>query len=673
MIKPLIIVLTFLVSVGSAVAEEASSWVKPLSLPGDLENTRDFRDDGVLNLLLDRQVRLTDDGYEQYQRRVVRIINRTGLEAEGAIALDFDPQEEELTVHDIWRTRNGARSRVTGLEFLDIRREASIDYGILDGRLTRYVDVPDLRVGDTLDVSATRRGAHSVFKGHYNAMVTDHPISRFHTERFRLLTRDTWDVVVSGPAKPTKSAKDGWSERVWLHDGVKREEPDHYWQDWQAFYGFTQVSTASTWMDIVNRVLPRYTPQPLPDDLLETVRSFDGSTSERVSAAFRFVQDEIRYMGIEIGDGGYLPRSPELVWSRRFGDCKDKALLLVSMLVEMGIAADVVLVHSSNGDMLENRSPSPFLFNHAIVRVLGDGETYFLDPTDVMQGGIGNRVVVPDYVWALPISEGSDRLVEVPKIRAPEPTYEVLSRYEFQETGHYAAKLVVETTYRREAADYQRYKLANDGIENRAERFLKWYKKRYPETVAITPMFTEDNLDTNVLVIHERYGLSDTGLEERRDKFWMNPYAIKGELEELPEDGFDEPYPLDPLFHRHRVELVGFEGLKPPPDFRLDNAFFRYVRTGYKLDNGVGGLFEVEVLADEVTPREADTYSDQVEQQDKNDDRRYRLSRSSRVLASALWMGLRLDLWLVFGSIILAVALGLIAAFHGYRLERKNF
>lgn len=65
-----------------------------------------------------------------------------------------------------------------------------------------------------------------------------------------------------------------------------------------------------------------------------------------VLRALRFVQDEIRYLGIEFGINSHKPYSPHIVLKRRFGDCKDKSLLLTLVLHELGIKAWPVLVNS---------------------------------------------------------------------------------------------------------------------------------------------------------------------------------------------------------------------------------------------------------------------------------------------------------------------------------------
>ncbi|HEY5792172.1 MAG TPA: DUF3857 domain-containing protein, partial [Chthoniobacterales bacterium] len=104
---------------------------------------------------------------------------------------------------------------------------------------------------------------------------------------------------------------------------------------------------------------------------------------ERIRAAFEFVS-ALRYRFIELGIGGYRPRTPEQVMENLYGDCKDKANLLIALLRSMGIPADFVLINRL--DSTDVAFPG-WQFNHAIASVPpgeGQPETLWLDTTDTI-------------------------------------------------------------------------------------------------------------------------------------------------------------------------------------------------------------------------------------------------------------------------------------------------
>src|SRR5262249_17050854 len=92
----------------------------------------------------------------------------------------------------------------------------------------------------------------------------------------------------------------------------------------------------------------------------------------RMAAVYHTVASKIRYVSLSFGMGGYRRHAAADTLKNRFGDCKDKATLVVSALSELGIKAHMVLINSSSQELSEV-APSPGVFNHAIVAVpMGD-------------------------------------------------------------------------------------------------------------------------------------------------------------------------------------------------------------------------------------------------------------------------------------------------------------
>jgi transglutaminase-like putative cysteine protease len=103
---------------------------------------------------------------------------------------------------------------------------------------------------------------------------------------------------------------------------------------------------------------------------------------DKVKAIFYFVSKKIRYMGLtpEKDRPGYEPHDVKLTFEKRYGVCRDKAALLVSLLRSAGLNAYPVLINV--GTKKDAEVPEPF-FNHAIVSVeLTKGDYVLMDPTD---------------------------------------------------------------------------------------------------------------------------------------------------------------------------------------------------------------------------------------------------------------------------------------------------
>lgn len=96
---------------------------------------------------------------------------------------------------------------------------------------------------------------------------------------------------------------------------------------------------------------------------------------QKMQAIASFVQQDIRYVGIELGIGGIQPHPAAEVFSHRYGDCKDKATLVISMLHEIGVDSYYVVINAKRGSVTREM-PAHNGFNHAITAIrLPDSQT----------------------------------------------------------------------------------------------------------------------------------------------------------------------------------------------------------------------------------------------------------------------------------------------------------
>ncbi len=104
---------------------------------------------------------------------------------------------------------------------------------------------------------------------------------------------------------------------------------------------------------------------------------------DKVRKIFYWVQDNIRYIAFEEGLGGFVPREPVDIYHKRFGDCKDKTVILVSLLNEAGITAYPAWIGTRDIPYNYTDLANPAVSNHMIV-VMPDNQGWqFLDGTSV--------------------------------------------------------------------------------------------------------------------------------------------------------------------------------------------------------------------------------------------------------------------------------------------------
>ncbi len=129
--------------------------------------------------------------------------------------------------------------------------------------------------------------------------------------------------------------------------------------------------------------------QEEPSEEIKTLTSelVAGKTDEleKVKAIYYWVQDNIKYIAFEEGLGGFVPRLPSQVCSKRFGDCKDMATLIYTMLKSAGIKANLTWIGSRDLPFRYTDFPSTISDNHMIATYRNGDKIYFLDATSSFQ------------------------------------------------------------------------------------------------------------------------------------------------------------------------------------------------------------------------------------------------------------------------------------------------
>ncbi len=179
---------------------------------------------------------------------------------------------------------------------------------------------------------------------------------------------------------------------------------------------YLHYSTQQTWKEFVHwyseLAYRQVGQEPALAELVSSMKAKHGEGPELREALCRFVADDIRYVGLELGAHGLQPYSPVDVLERGFGDCKDMSLLLVTLLRLAGFPADLVVVATANNGKPTLEPASPALFDHAIV-YLPDLDQFF-DPT-------ARYLSLDSLPWqdqgarAIIVDEKNPRVVDIPE------------------------------------------------------------------------------------------------------------------------------------------------------------------------------------------------------------------------------------------------------------------
>jgi transglutaminase-like putative cysteine protease len=143
------------------------------------------------------------------------------------------------------------------------------------------------------------------------------------------------------------------------------------------------IGSPTTWAEIgkwyFTNSQSRYQLTPEVEKKISEVVAGAKTQDDTIRAVHRWVAQDIRYVSIAIGMGGYQPRSPQDVLKTGFGDCKDKATIFIAALAKFGIPAYPVLLNSRGGIMRD--LPSIDQMDHVIAAVPRGGRYQYVDLT----------------------------------------------------------------------------------------------------------------------------------------------------------------------------------------------------------------------------------------------------------------------------------------------------
>ena len=519
MIRVLCLLAILFVGSGAALAEpeaglaDVPDWVSTHAL-SDFAGDRDGQfQQGIAYLLSDRQVRKADSGYEYFSRQAYRVVDRTGLESAATIAQLFDPTSETLDFNFVRVLRDGETTdRLPDTEITILRQEERLGSNTIDGNLTAVIQLEDIRVGDVVEYAFSGTVEYPLWPDDFFDVVPVEwhvPMAAMHYRLTVPATADITSYSVATDMQPTVSVENGWRTfELHIHDAdpvrLEQSVPGDWFQS-----GFIVFSTMESWSEIVDWALPLFSiNEPLPPDFtkrLDDIADAYPDPKERILQVLRLVQEDIRYLGIQVGLGSYIPRPPAVTLESGYGDCKDKSVLLVAALDHLGIAAEPALASLARGEALPRLPPMITGFDHVIVKIVVGDQTFWVDPTLSHQGGNLDGAAPLNYGFVLPVRQGQSQLVRTPAPVPDSPLHHIAETFELPENEEVGLRLSVEYFYRGSSADFVRLLLASTGQDQLSRQFFDYYSAVYPGLTESHPLEITDDREANVVVYRATY------------------------------------------------------------------------------------------------------------------------------------------------------------------------
>ena len=593
-----------------------SSWVKPHFF--DRQASTDLLDASADQhwLLWERQVNADQD--ETFVHAVRQVLTTDGVQKGSTLTIGFNPGYETLTWHwaRLWR---GAQH----LERLDtnnvkiVQQEQDLDQYMLNGQKSAVLVLDDVRVGDIIDYSYSIKGANPVFSGHFSDEVPvqlEEPAERIFTRLVWPSQRHLYAKPHGCSVQPAATLGKGTVEYVWDLRQVPGAALEDLLPAWCDPEPWVQLSEFQTWAQVNQWALALFRiTAPASPELAQKIAEWKqlSDPEQQVLSVLRFVQDDVRYFGIEIGTGTVKPADPSTVFKRRFGDCKDKSLLFVAILRALGIEAYPALVNSTMGRAIADWQPSASAFDHCIAVAVVDGQTYWLDPTMNYQRGSLAAHYLPAYERGLVIAPGTTALTEIPQTTGlPQTT---TTEY-FQVRGKVdPADLKVVTVAEGSDADSLREFFATTKRVDIEKHYTHFYTEQFPGVKMSSPIEVEDDEQQNRFQTTEYYSIDNAWTLSDKDHSYrldFYPSSIHA-LMKTPVDT-DRKLPLGINFPVHqtlRTEVTLPSNWAADTDVKnINDPAFTFHRDCCVSGNRLVMQYEYQSFADSISPDSISQY-----------------------------------------------------------------
>jgi Flp pilus assembly protein TadD len=527
-------------------------------------------EESVVWLLIDEQHHVATQAAAR--RWVRQLLSIGAVQALSQVELEFEPDSQRLVVHElvVWRLdADGVwrkRTPVARDAFLLRQREQQLEQQMLNGRVSLVALLEDVRVGDAVELAWTveprDRLPGFAFTTYFGFAWRAHVSEAFFTLHLAADTPVRWTLHPGGDGPlPEERQTQGLVE--WSLQAVPRFDgegnvPGSHWH-----WPLLEVTGWCSWQEVAGTVAGLWSEALASDAELvaaEAARLMQGQSPEQsILSAIRFVQEDVRYLAVDFGHGaGMLPSGAGTVLQRRFGDCKDKTVLLTALLRALGVDARPVLVASQWREAVARLAPSASAFDHAIVGFDWNGARYFVDPTLIGQRGDLAHRVPPPYAVGLELAATTTALVEVTPVPPATLTVTECFRLDRRGKGQVEQTLHVTGSF----ADDVRATLLREGRQAFARTRAESLQQRFPalELNIDTTRF-DDDVEHNTLQMCADHTLPTWGKagDKPPPTFGYGAYGLLLGLDVVEDsDQRRQPWALrHPMTLQHRVVVRG--------------------------------------------------------------------------------------------------------------------
>ncbi len=326
--------------------------------------------------------------------QVVKLLTERGIQKYGDIAIPYQPNAQNIQVN-IARTiaADGTELQPPDEAFNDVTPPGLLARNLYSDMMWRVISMVGLTPGVCIEYQVTLEdkteqaaGSETWITGGYNFQGTEPTLETTYALRIPQAFPLQWKFDNSELTPKISYQENDTVVYIW-HTGymppLKIEEGMPPIND---IAPRLRYSTIASWNDVYawykELAKDRYAPDTHMAETVQHLTENLTTDAEKIRVIYHFVTKQIRYVGIELGQSAYQPTHATEVLQNRYGDCKDKTTLLITMLELAGIKAYPVMISAAPYERVNTDLPSLNQFNHMLAAIPLGGDNYiWMDAT----------------------------------------------------------------------------------------------------------------------------------------------------------------------------------------------------------------------------------------------------------------------------------------------------
>ncbi len=357
-----------------SAADSAPDWLRAAAQ----EKLPAYDEDTLAVILLDEtQTTVHDNGeIDTLHRCAIRLLRPEARRQHGGIAVDFD-KDTKISYLKAWTIESSGHEIAVGDK--DAEEHGYLSDLEYDDVKVKALQFPEANPGNVVGYEYVQRERPEIFEDIWGFQGT----SPVHRSRFTLQLPPGWEFNTRwGNHAEQQPQSSGTNAYTWEIIDSPAIEIEPEMPPWTVIEGHMIVKyfprdpkmrpkTSGSWNDIAlwyqGLIQPRRVATPEITAKVAELTSGVQDPVDKIRALASFTQRQIRYQAVEIGIGGHQPHAAGDTFRHRYGDCKDKATLLNTMLQEIGIQSYNVMISPERGVV---RPDFPLLyFGHSIIAI----------------------------------------------------------------------------------------------------------------------------------------------------------------------------------------------------------------------------------------------------------------------------------------------------------------